>query len=186
MPWKKLATREVFDNPWISVREDHVINPGGGENQYGVVHFKNVAVAIIPLDDQGNTWLVGQDRYTLGQYSWELPMGGAPRSEPAIEAARRELKEETGLSASSWTELMRVHTSNSVTDEEGVVYIASDLEEGETDFDETEDIEVRKLPLGDALAMVMRGEITDAMSVAALLRLAVELKWRAPEQAAVP
>jgi 8-oxo-dGTP pyrophosphatase MutT (NUDIX family) len=107
-------------------------------------------------------------------------MGGAPRSEQAIDAARRELQEETGLTASSWTELMRLHTSNSITDEEGVIYIASDLEEGETDFDETEDIKVRKLPLGDALAMVMRGEITDAISVAALLRLAVELKWRVP------
>jgi 8-oxo-dGTP pyrophosphatase MutT (NUDIX family) len=108
-------------------------------------------------------------------------MGGAPRSEQSIDAARRELKEETGLSASSWTELMRLHPSTSVTDEEGVVSVATELEEGETAFDETEDIEVRKLPLGDALAMVMRGEITDAISVAALLRLAVELKWRVPD-----
>jgi 8-oxo-dGTP pyrophosphatase MutT (NUDIX family) len=181
MTWKKLGSRDVFDNPWISVREDHVINPGGGENQYGVVHFKNVAVAIIPLDDEGNTWLVGQERYTLGQYSWEIPMGGAPRAEATIDAARRELKEETGLTASSWTELMRLHPSNSITDEEGIVYVASDLEEGETDFDETEDLAVRKLPFGEAIAMVIRGEITDAISIAGLLRLAVELKWRLPD-----
>ena len=178
MPWQKHSSRKIYDNPWISVTEDRVTNPGGGENQYGVVHFKNIAVAIVPLDDAGNTWLVGQDRYTLGQYSWELPMGGAPRSEEPIEAARRELKEETGLTASSWTELMRLHTSNSITDEEGIVYVASELQEGETDFDETEDIEVRKMPLGDAIAMVMRGEITDAISVAALLRISIELKWR--------
>jgi 8-oxo-dGTP pyrophosphatase MutT (NUDIX family) len=181
MPWQKLGTRTVFENPWITVTEDHVINPGGGENQYGVVHFKNVAVGIVALDDAGNTWLVGQDRYTLGQYFWEIPMGGAPRDESPLAAANRELKEETGLTAANWTELMRLHISNSITDEQGVVFVATELEEGEPAFEETEDITIRKLPFADALAMVIRGEITDAISVAALLRLAIELKWQAAD-----
>jgi 8-oxo-dGTP pyrophosphatase MutT (NUDIX family)/uncharacterized protein YndB with AHSA1/START domain len=169
MSWKKLGSKTVYDNPWITVVEDRVVNPGGGQNDYGVVHFKNVAVAIVPLDGNGNTWLVGQERYALGAYSWELPMGGAPGDEEPLAAAKRELQEETGLTAKRWSQLMRLHTSNSVTDEEGIVFVAEDLEEGEPDFDEVEDLQIRKLPFADAVAMVERGEITDAISVAALL-----------------
>jgi 8-oxo-dGTP pyrophosphatase MutT (NUDIX family) len=171
MSWKKLGSRTVYDNPWITVYEDQVINPGGGRSDYGVVHFKNTAIAIVPLDDQGNTWLVGQERYTLGTYSWELPMGGAPGDEEPIAAARRELKEETGLTAKRWSQVLRLHTSNSVTDEEGIVFVAEDFDEGEPDFDETEDLQIRKLPLSEAVAMIERGEITDAISVAALLHV---------------
>lgn len=153
----------------MSVREDEVINPGGGKNLYGHVHFKNRAVAILPLDEDGNTWLVGQHRYTLDAWSWELPMGGAPLDEDMLIAAQRELREETGLTAKDWTELMRLHTSNSITDELGAVFVARDLTPGETALEETEDIQVRKIPLDEAVAMVERGEITDAISVAALL-----------------
>ena len=170
MNWKRLSSRTVYENDWMRVLEDHVINPGGGKNQYGHVQFKNVAVAIIPVDDEGNTWLVGQTRYTLNAYSWELPMGGAPKAEKPIDAAKRELEEETGLSAVRWTELMRMHMSNSITDERAVVFVAEGLTEGATAFEETEDLCVRKLPLADALAMVHSGEITDAITVAALLR----------------
>jgi 8-oxo-dGTP pyrophosphatase MutT (NUDIX family) len=173
MGWKKLSSSVVFENPWIKVTEDHVINPGGGENDYGVVRFKNRAVAIIPLDDEGYTWLVGQERYTLSSYSWELPMGGAPLEEDPLQAARRELKEETGLTAARWTELMKLHTSNSITDESGIVYVAEDLEQGEPDPEETEDLEIRRLPLEEAIHMARSGLITDAISVAALLRIAV-------------
>ena len=172
MSWKKLSSRTVYENDWMAVREDHVINPGGGENLYGHVHFKNRAVAIVPLDDRGNTWLVGQQRYTLAAYSWELPMGGAPLEEDPLTAAQRELREETGLAARQWTEIMRLHTSNSITDEFGVVYIAEELTEGEPEFEETEDLQIRKLPLDDAVAMVNAGEITDAISIAALLKTA--------------
>ena len=155
----------------MEVREDHVINPGGGENQYGYVHFNNRAVAIVPVDPQHHVWLVGQQRYTLDAWSWELPMGAAPLDEAPLAAARRELKEETGLEAGRWAEIMQLHPSNSITDELGLVYVAMDLTEGETSFEETEDLEVRRLPLDDAIAMVERGDITDAISVAALLRV---------------
>lgn len=171
MSWRKLGSRKVFDNPWFSVFEERVIGPGGNEHDYGVVRFKNVAVAIVPLDEQRNTWLVGQERYTLGSYSWELPMGGAPEGEEPLAAARRELREETGLAARRWTEIMRLHTSNSVTDEQGIVFVAEELEEGEADFDDDEDLVIRKVPLAEALAMVDRGEITDAISVAAILQV---------------
>jgi len=171
MSWKKLSSQTVYENDWMQVREDRVINPGGGTNLYGHIHFKNVAVAIVALDDADNTWLVGQDRYTLGEYSWELPMGGAPLDEPPLAAARRELREETGISAANWEEIMRLHPSNSITDELGFVYIATDLSFGEPDFEETEDLEIRKLPLEEAVSMVLDAQITDAISAAALLRV---------------
>jgi 8-oxo-dGTP pyrophosphatase MutT (NUDIX family) len=172
MSWKKISTRTVWENDWMRVLEDEVINPGGGRNLYGHVHFKNLAVAIVPLDEYDNVWLVGQQRYTLGAWSWELPMGGAPMGEAPLEAAQRELREETGLRATTWNEIMRLHTSNSITDELGIVYLAKDLSEGEAAFEETEDLQIRKLPLGDAVQMVKDGDITDAISVAALLRVA--------------
>ena len=156
------------------VREDEVTNPGGGRNQYGHVQFKNVAVGILPIDADGFTRLVGQSRYTLDQHSWELPMGGAPLGEDPLQAAQRELREETGLTASDWHELMRLHLSNSITNEIGIVYVATDLSQGENALEETEDIEVRRLPLREAVDMARRGEITDAMSAAALFRIALE------------
>ena len=173
MSWQRLSRKTVFDNPWITVFEDRVINPKGGQNDYGLVRFKNRAVAIVPIDADGNTWLVGQDRYTLGAYSWELPMGGAPLDEAPLTAAKRELREETGLSAAHWEELMTLHTSNSITDEVGIVYVATGLSHGETDFDETEVLDVRRLPLEEAIEMAKDGRITDAICVAALFRIAL-------------
>ena len=180
MSWKKLDSRTVYENDWIRVLEDRVINPRGGENQYGHIQFKAIAVAIVPIDDEDHTWLVGQDRYTLGSYSWEVPMGGAPHAEAPLAAAKRELREETGLTATRWTEILRVHTSNSVTDEVGMVFIAEELSEGDTAFDDTELLDVRRLPLVDAVAMARTGEITDAISVAALLQVAAERQLFSP------
>ena len=174
MGWTRHDSRVVYENDWMTVREDHVTNPGGGENHYGYVHFRNRAVAILPIDANGNTWLVGQTRYTLGEYSWELPMGGAPLDEEPLVAAKRELKEETGLVAANWTEMMQLHPSNSITDEAGIVYVATDLTEGSTDHEECEDITVRSLPFDEALGMARDGRITDAISVAALFRYALD------------
>ena len=175
MGWKTHHSRTVFENDWMAVLEDHVTNPGGGENLYGHIHFKNVAVAILPIDEAGHTRLVGQSRYTLDAYSWELPMGGAPLREPPAQAARRELEEETGLIAGELVELMRVHLSNSLTDELGIAFVATDLQAGAMRHEETEDISVKSLPVGDAVQMAIDGEITDALSVAALLRYAATI-----------
>lgn len=168
--WKTISSSTVFENAWISVFDRQVVNPRGGINDYGVVSFKNLAVGVIPIADNGDTWLVGQQRYTLDEYSWEIPEGGAPLNEDPLEGAKRELAEETGLRAAQWDQILRLHTSNSVTDEEALIWVARDLSVGDTDFDETEVIERRRLPLTEAVEMARTGDITDAMSVAGLLR----------------
>jgi 8-oxo-dGTP pyrophosphatase MutT (NUDIX family) len=171
-PWKTLSTRPLYNNPWISVREDQVLNPKGGKGIYGVVHFKNKAIGIIPVDEEGYTWLVGQYRYALEEYCWEIPMGGGPLEIDILESAKRELKEETGFTAARWTMIARIHTSNSVTDEEGFVFLAEGLTPGETAPEETEDLVVRKVHLREAVEMVMDNRITDSISVGGLLKVA--------------
>jgi ADP-ribose pyrophosphatase len=168
-PWKTLSNKTVYDNPWIRVEQHDVINPAGGKGIYGKVHFKNKAIGIIPIDEQGNTWLVGQYRYTLDEYSWEIPMGGGPNEADVLESAQRELKEETGLTAAKWEKIMRIHTSNSVTDEEGFIFLATGLTQGETAFEETEELHIQKLPLSEAVQMCLDGRITDAISIAGLM-----------------
>ncbi|MBH8558320.1 NUDIX domain-containing protein [Hymenobacter negativus] len=169
-PWHTLSSEIKYHNPWISVREDQVRNPGGGQGIYGVVTMKNKALGIVPVDAEGNTWLVGQYRYPLNEYSWEIPMGGGLVELDILESAQRELKEETGLTAARWTRIARLHTSNSVTDEEGFVYLAEDLTQGELEPEETEDLRLWKLPLAEAVRMVMDDRITDGISVAGLLK----------------
>lgn len=171
-PWKKISGKDIYDNKWIHVEEHQVINPAGSNSLYGLVHFKNRALGIIPVDEEMNTWLVGQYRYPLDEYSWEIPMGGGPLEEDILHAAQRELKEETGLTAKKWENIARIHTSNSVTNEVGFVFLATGLSQGETDFDDTEVLEIRKLPLAEAVEMVMKNEITDSLSVGGLLKAA--------------
>lgn len=174
-PWTTHATNTVYENPWILVTESEVINPRGNPGIYGVVHFKNRAVGVVPIDDEGHTWLVGQYRYTLGTYEWEIPEGGCPKGESTLDAAKRELREETGLVAEDYRLLLDdLALSNSVSDERATIYVATGLVEGEAAPEETEELRLRRLPLAEAVAMVKRGEITDSISVIALLSLALE------------
>ncbi|ACR12461.1 nudix hydroxylase [Teredinibacter turnerae T7901] len=171
--WKQLSVTDIYENPWIKVTHEEVLTPKGTPGIYGVVHFKNRAVGVIPIDADGNTWLVRQSRYTLDCYTWEIPEGGAPEGEDMLEAAQRELEEETGLLADGWQELMTLHQSNSVSDEVGKIYVATDLRQGTQQLEDSEDIVVKKFSLAEAVTMVENGEITDAMSVAGLLRVAI-------------
>ncbi len=170
-PWKTLSEKKIYENPWISLTESQVINPGGGTGIYGKVHFKNLAIGIVVLDEEYNTWLVGQYRYVPDQYSWEIPEGGGKLEADPLDSAKRELLEETGISATSWVEIQRMHLSNSVSDELAIVYLAQNLSFGESDPEETEELSILKLPFKDAYKMVIDGEITDSMSVAAILKV---------------
>lgn len=172
-PWITISDKGIYENPWISITEHQVINPGGGEGIYGKVHFKNLAIGILVLDEDANTWLVGQYRYPVDQYSWEIPEGGGPLGTDPLESAKRELLEETGITANSWTEIQRIHLSNSVSDELGIIYLARDLAYGESSPEETEQLALCKLPFDEAFEMVINGEITDSLSVAAILKVKI-------------
>ena len=169
-PWQTKTVRQVYENPWIELSHRDVITPGGGQGIYGMVHFKNAAIGIIPIDKEGNTWLVGQYRYTLNQYSWEIVEGGGPLDQPLLDSAKRELLEETGITANTWTPILEMHLSNSVSDEYGVAYIATDLTFGQSAPEETEQLVVKKLPFEEVYRMAMQGEITDALSLAAIFK----------------
>ena len=173
-PWQRLARTVAYENPWIIVYHDEVRRPDGQPGVYGVVHFRNWAVAVVAVDEQDRVLLVGQHRYTLGLYSWEIVEGGAAEDEDLLEAARRELREETGCSAGQWREIARLHLSNSVSDEEAVCYLATDLRSGVAEPEGTERLQVRRVLFAEALAMALDGRITDALSVVALQRVALE------------
>jgi 8-oxo-dGTP pyrophosphatase MutT (NUDIX family) len=167
-PWKTIASKSIYENPWIQLIEFDVINPGGGTGIYGKVHFKNRAVGVMVLDEHNNTYLVGQYRYTIGEYSWEIPEGGGPVGTDPLDSAKRELLEETGLVAKQWNLLLEMHLSNSVSDELAILYLATDLSQYQAEPEETEQLQIKKLPFEEAYQMVMDGEIKDSMSVAAI------------------
>ena len=172
-PWQITSSQQIYDNPWINLTEHEVINPGGGKGIYGQVHFKNLAIGIIVLDEQDQTWLVGQYRFPLNQYSWEIPAGGCPLGSDPAETAIRELQEETGILAANLMEIQRMHLSNSVSDELAILYLARELTFGHAEPEESEELQVKKMPFEEAYQMVLNGDITDSLSVAAILKLKV-------------
>ncbi|MCX7744461.1 MAG: NUDIX hydrolase [Flavobacteriales bacterium] len=169
-PWKTISKQLMYENPWIRVEEHNVINPSGKKGIYGTVHFKNIAIGIIPVDNEDNTWIVGQYRYPLEQYSWEIIEGGGKIGIDPLDSAKRELLEEAGIVANQWELLTTLHTSNSVTDELGIIYVARDLHFTQSQPDETEQLVVKKIPIKDAVNMVLNNEITDSISMIGLMR----------------
>lgn len=169
-PWTRLSTKPIYENPWIRVREDQVLRPDGSPGIYGVVHFRHVAVAVVPVDAEGRVVMVGQYRYSLRYYSWEIPEGGCPEGEDPFDAAIRELKEETGLAAARWDYLGSSALSNSATDEVGHIWLARDLSEGEAEPDPTEQIAVRRMGWDEALELAMTADRADALTVMGLFR----------------
>ena len=170
-PWRRRSRRLVYENAWVSVLHDEVDRPDGQPGIYGVIHFQNHAVAIVAIDAQDRVALVGQWRYTIDGYSWELPEGGVPPGEAPLIGAQRELREETGLRAAHWREVARIAVSNSVTDELGTIFLASELQQGDASPDGTEQLRVRWVAFNEALAMIDDGRISDLLTIAALERV---------------
>jgi 8-oxo-dGTP pyrophosphatase MutT (NUDIX family) len=171
-PWRRRSRRLAYENPWIQVHHDEVTRPDGEPGIYGVVHFRTRAIGVVAIDAEDRVVLVGQHRYTLDRYTWEIPEGGVPPDEDLLAGARRELREETGCEATVWHEIGAFDTSNSITDEIGMLYLATGLTDGAASPDATEDLVVRRIPFSEVMAMMDRGEITDAMSQLALERVA--------------
>lgn len=169
--WQTIGEKLIYDNKWINLTEYDVINPNGGNGIYGKVHFKNTAIGIVALDEKMNIFIVGQQRYATNSYSWEIPEGGGPIGTDVLESAKRELLEETGLKATKWKQIIGMHLSNSVSDEWGVVFLATDLSQHEAMPEETEDLIVKSVPFDEAYDMVENGIITDSMSVAAIYKI---------------
>ncbi len=170
--WTELSTELKYDNPWMSVKESKILNPNGGEGIYGVVHLKNFAIGIVPLDEEGNTWIVGQERFPFeGEFSWEIIAGGGPLENDPLDSAKKELLEETGIKAHKWELIQKMDMSNSVTTEQALLYVVRDLSFHEKQPDETEKLIIKKLPFEELYQMVINHEVVDSLSVAAVLKL---------------
>ena len=174
-PWTIIDEKFVYENNWIALHHYNVLNPNGGNGVYGKVHFKNIAIGIIAIDGDKNTWLVGQYRFPLNKYSWEICEGGCALNETPIAAAKRELMEETGLVASQWQQILEVDLSNSVTDEKAIIFIATNLSQLQSCPEETEQLQIKKVSIKDTFKMVANGDISDAVSVLALQKLELML-----------
>jgi 8-oxo-dGTP pyrophosphatase MutT (NUDIX family) len=184
-PWTVLSRATVYENQWIRVDHREVLSPAGGPGVYGTVHFKCYAIGVVPIDEKGNIILVGQYRFPVGAYSWEIPEGGGASDVPVLESGQRELREECGLVAKRWTEIMGMDLSNSVADERSIAFLAWDLSIAPAQPDETEQLQIARVPFWDAIERVKRGEIRDSISVAALLRVALmALQGELPEPVA--
>ena len=170
--WIVKNFNEVYDNAWITVRHYEVITPGGTTGIYGEVNFKNLAIGIIPIDHEGYTWRVGQFRFPLNAYSWEIPEGGGPLGVNPLESAKRELQEEVGYTADEWTEFLQIDLSNSVTNERAVVFLAESLTFLGISHEDTENLRLERLHFSTLYNQVLKGLITDSISVAAVLKLA--------------
>jgi 8-oxo-dGTP pyrophosphatase MutT (NUDIX family) len=177
-PWRRRTRRIAYENPWVTVWHDEVDRPDGSPGIYGAVHFANLAVGVVVLDDADRVLLVGQHRYMLDRYSWEIPEGGVPSTETPEDGGRRELLEETGVTADDWRPIVRFDLSNSITDETGWIFAARAIGHGTATPDPSEDLAVRWVPFEEALAMIDRAEITDAMSILGLQRVALERRTR--------
>lgn len=173
-PWKTISSQVVYETPWIRVVEHDCLNPHQKTASYGVVEFKNVALGILAIDEAQNIYLVGQWRYPLNQYSWEIPEGGGRFGFDPLEEAKRELQEETGVTAKDWEKLFEMHLSNSTTNERAIVYLARNLQVGPSAPEETEVLKIKKVSLTEAYEMIVKGEMTDSISVAAIQRLYID------------
>ncbi|MDX5320481.1 MAG: NUDIX hydrolase [Bacteroidota bacterium] len=169
-PWKSKKKEVKLNTPWIEVELHEVINPSGNPGIYGVTRFKNLAIGILPVDEDGNTYIVGQYRFPMDCYTWEIPEGGGPYGIDPLESAKRELKEETGIEAQRWDLIQTLQLSNSATNEEAYIFLARDLKYGESEPEENEDLEIRKISVAELYERVKSAEITDSLTVAAVLR----------------
>jgi ADP-ribose pyrophosphatase len=174
-PWTTLKEEVRYDTPWISVTHHDILDPSGRQGIYGTVHFKNLAIGVVALDEDLNTWIVGQYRYPIQAYSWEIPEGGGKRDIPPLASAQRELREEAGIEAARWTEILRMDLSNSASDEHAILFVAQGLSFYPPQPDHDEELELKKLPFEALYDRVIRGEVLDSLTVAAVLRVKLML-----------